>query len=333
MYVRYTYNATTQLALMNDLVTLLTSATAPTLSALPTCISASSVINTSLTLGGWTLHDTPDANSVVLKAPVFDNVNNFKYLYINAATAGYLVTHLFDTWDAVAHTGTYPAIAGGVSAAVSNLNGIPIVLSAQSTLYIYASPRAVIIYSLIGTTWTGPYGCSERSRIGAWDTVTNAFNNTIQWVNCTVNSGYPTNRIYAPYVINAATAGQPKVASFVLGFTTIWGYFYNAGVSSGSGSYYCPYIDARGYAGANIGHLPPANTSSSNALLGSCYALTRLNVSSIYNYSNEGGSLSDASGIYVLPLNVGNPEDTVSAEGNMFILMGTAYARLVVPMG
>lgn len=79
--------------------------------------------------------------------------------------------------------------------------------------------------------------------------------------------------------------------------------------------------------------MPPKGISSANALKNSSYALTRLSIVGMYNYANEGGSLSDVSGIFLLPRDTGNAEDTVSADGTTYILMGNSYGRFVMPNG
>lgn len=322
MYCKYTYNATTATALLADLVTLLTSTTTPTLSSLTTCVTTNSSISTQYSQSGWAVFDTPDANSVVLSAPVFDNSSKFKYLYLSVATAGFIMVRLFDEWDAVAHTGTWPAVTGGISTAANTTNDIPIVLSTQATLYIHASPRAINVWSLIGTSLSGNYGCVERSRVGAWDTTTNAFCNTLQTIHIT-NYNY----LLAPYVVNAASVGQPKVASVSVPYTSIWGY-------SGPNSSFV-FFDGNGLVSAVrfCTYIQPQNYTSSNASLTNAYALTRINAGGLVSYSNEMGSISDVCDIYVIPFNTGNQEDTIVAGTTTYILLGANGGRLVVPMG
>lgn len=335
MYLRYTYNTATAKQLLDDLKTIFTSTTTPTLSALPSCVVANSVVTTAYDQAGWTLFDTPDANSYVLQSPVYDNATKFKYLYLSVATAGYLYMCVFDGWNATAHTGTYPSVTNGATDVPTALNSPPIVLNSQATLYISVNARRIIMYSLIGTGWTGPYGIAERSRIGAWDTSTNAYCNSLHFGGINSHSGYAGMSLTTPYSVNAASSGLPLVAMPTLTLASIWG-FATFGSSNGlyfsDGTTNISQAQVYNYQG-NLGWVPPAGISSANASKNPSYALTRLNVAGMYNYANEGGSISDASGIFLLPRNAGNPEDTVLADGTTYILMGTSYGRFVLPNG
>ncbi len=190
------------------------------------------------------------------------------------------------------------------------------------------------MYSLIGTGWVGPYGIAERSRVGAWDTATNAYCNSVHFGGTGLTGSYPGMSITSPYSVNVAATGLPFAAPQKHNITSIWGF---ASPPSNTGYYFCNgigYIQtADGVSGADLGWVPPAGISSANASKNPSYALTRLNIASIYSYANEGGSLSDVSGIFLLPRNTGNPEDTVLADGTTYILMGTSYGRFALPNG
>lgn len=192
---------------------------------------AASTITTQYDQAGWTLFDTPDANSYVLQAPVYDNATKFKYLYLSVATAGFLQMVVFDDWDATAHTGTYPSIVNGTAAVPTSKDSPPIALNSQNTLYISVNPRRIIVYSLIGTGYTGPYGIAERSRIGACDTSTNAYCNTIHLGGLNYYSGYPSISLKTPYTVNAAVTGLPFLTNLNLNLITIWGFAITGGAS------------------------------------------------------------------------------------------------------
>ena len=322
MYCRYVYNTASANTLLTDLTTLLTSTTTPTLTSLTSCVSANSVITTQYSQAGWTVHDNPDANSVVLKAPVFDIATKFKYLYLSVATAGYLMIRLFDGWDATAHTGTYPAVTSGVSAAASTTYDLAIVLNTQATIYISASPRAIALWGLIGTTNSGVYGCFERSRVGAWDTPANAFCNYAQFK---YNGGHTY-----PYLINASQAGQPKSFNVDVGYSSVWGEMTSDGI-------YGAFADDTRANNASAVNSRcfclNQNVTGSNSLLGNSYPLTRVNSSAQKTLANECGSLSDVSNFYVLPYATGNVEDTINASGTTYILLGEPDNRFAVLNG
>lgn len=335
MYARYAYNTATAKQLLDDLVTLFTSTTTPDLSTLTSCVAAASTITTQYDQAGWTLFDTPDANSYVLQAPVYDNATKFKYLYLSVATAGFLQMVVFDDWDATAHTGTYPSVANGVSATPTSNDSPPIALNSQNTLYISANARRIIIYSLIGTGYSGPYGVAERSRVGAWDTASNMYCNTVHFGGVYYISNYAVMAMKVPYIVNASSPGLPFITNPTLSLSTVWGYA-NSNTAS-IGSYFSDgslnSVNAYGWGGDDLGFVPAKGISSANASKNTSYALTRLNVAGTYNYANEGGSLSDASSIFLLPRDAGNPEDTVLADGTTYILMGQSYGRFVLPNG
>lgn len=331
MYVIYSYNATTAQALLNDLVTLLTNTAGTDLTTLTTCVSAASSIDVTYNFGGWTLHDTPAAGEVVLKAPVYDNPNKFKYMYLDVLTAGYINVILYDAWDAVAHTGTYPAtqILYTPYSTPSVDYAIPILTGTQATLYISASPRNMVFYANNGSSLYGPYGCAERSRFGAWDTPTNAFCNTVQFTNVQITIGCGIS-ILLPYVVNVNVAGTSIISKLLqsssrIGLSSIWGggnstqYLTNGQVASSSNTWAGYYVGSQ-------------TMSADQNLLGS-YALTKINLAPLSLYGFEGGSLSDASDIYVLPYNVGNNGDTISANGKNFVQLGTPKNRFSFLLG
>jgi hypothetical protein len=101
---------------------------------------AGSSILTTYSAAGWTLHDSVSATRKVLKAPLADDANQFKFIELNLVGA-FVQATLWRLWDAVGHAGTHQAGSGGYA------------LNAESTttdgmqLFLFANARCLLAAS------------------------------------------------------------------------------------------------------------------------------------------------------------------------------------------
>jgi len=175
MYTSYFYSASSTAAnILSDVVAILTGETnVNNLSA--NCDKVNTVINASVRVAGWTLHDNAaGTNAKCLKAPVADNANQFKYLVIDTNSAGYIMTKVYELWNETTHTGTNLASTSNSTGQAQRVN-----VTSGGRLDISASERHCIMYSfqsgVYGNTYFSPNGILERTRLSPWDTVENGF--------------------------------------------------------------------------------------------------------------------------------------------------------------
>lgn len=118
-----------------------------------------------ITTKGWDLFDAQaGANSRVFRALNAD-ATTYKYMEIDANNASYLLTKVWESWDAEAHTGTNMAFSGNVVGEAQRLT-----LTYSGYIYVFATARWCIfqsrrndgqIGSSTGEAWTG---CLEIAR-------------------------------------------------------------------------------------------------------------------------------------------------------------------------
>ncbi|MBF0341892.1 MAG: hypothetical protein HQL95_13155 [Magnetococcales bacterium] len=172
MNAKYTYVAgATAANILADLVAILTGETnINNLSA--SCNKPFTTIE-SITAAGWTLHDAAaGTNAKCLKAPLADDATTFKYVVLDTNTAGYVITKVYETWNATTHVGTNLAFNSDVVGYQQRVS-----TTVTGTIYLFATARFMLLASLYSGLWgsstnAGPSGCFERTRAGAWDTVT-----------------------------------------------------------------------------------------------------------------------------------------------------------------
>ncbi|MBF0629105.1 MAG: hypothetical protein HQL91_12885 [Magnetococcales bacterium] len=171
MYSKYVYLAGASAAnILADLVAILTGETVvANLSA--SCDKAQTTILSTIP-AGWSLHDgSAGTNAKTIKAPLADDATKFKYVVLDANTAGYIQTKVYETWDATAHTGTNIAYNSNSPSASQQFS-----TTLAGTVHLFASARFLLLASLYNGIWgsstaTGPSGCLERTRVCPWDTV------------------------------------------------------------------------------------------------------------------------------------------------------------------
>jgi len=207
MLSSYFYGAgATAANILADQVAILTGETnVANLSA--SCDKVNTVIDASVTVAGWTLHDAAaGTNAVCLKAAMADNASQYKYLVVDTNTAGYIFLKGYETWDAEGHSGTNLIYRSDGNAYSQRIN-----TTLGGRLDISASVRHCFAYSyqngLYGSsTGTAPCGILERTRRSPWDTVANGYPPFV------FMSGFNTNISYEPRSLSAA--GSDVVASY-----------------------------------------------------------------------------------------------------------------------
>lgn len=172
MNSQYVYGAgATAANILADLVAILTGETdVNTLSA--SCNKAFTTIE-SITPSGWTLHDAAAGpNAQCIKAPLADDPETFKYVVIDTNTAGYVLTKVYEAWNATTHVGTNPAFNSDVVGYAQRIS-----TTVAGFIHIFSTARFLLLASRYSGLWgsstnAGPSGCFERTRQCAWDTVT-----------------------------------------------------------------------------------------------------------------------------------------------------------------
>ncbi|MBF0182523.1 MAG: hypothetical protein HQM03_21105 [Magnetococcales bacterium] len=172
MNSKYSYLAgATAANILSDLVAILTGET--NVNALSASCNKSFTTIESITAAGWTLHDAAaGTNAKCLKAPLADDPATFKYVVLDTNTAGYVITKVYETWNASTHAGTNLAFNSDVVGYQQRVS-----TTVAGSIYLFATARFMLLASLYSGLWgsstnAGPSGCFERTRAGAWDTVT-----------------------------------------------------------------------------------------------------------------------------------------------------------------
>lgn len=183
MYCAYSYNAgLTAANLLSDVVKLLTGTTdVNDLSA--GCDKTRTDIK-SVEPAGWTIYDNDAAvlianNRTVLRAPVFDNPNLYKYVMIEANTAGangLLYIKGYEAWNAVTHTGTNECQFSANQAYATRFDKVN-----KGRIDMRATVRCILTTNigpnLINSTNGNAQGIVEFTRGADWDTIANAYPN------------------------------------------------------------------------------------------------------------------------------------------------------------
>lgn len=171
MYANYTYAAgSTKANVQNDIGAILTGETSKTnLSA--ACVQENTEIVSTL-LAGWTLWDAAaGTDAKVYRAQLADDPTKFKYLRLGFATTNAMLATGYETWDNVAHTGTYMCNNSDVTTTNQRLD-----LAAGGSMMIFATARFCVFASNVAAgygsvNYGGPSGLVERTRAIPFDTV------------------------------------------------------------------------------------------------------------------------------------------------------------------
>ena len=182
MYAKYTYSAGSTVAnILNDVVLILTGTTnKATLSA--NCDQANTEILTTYNVAGWTLHDgNAGTNKKVISAPNSDVGTKYAILD-TGSNAGYLKITVSEDWNSTTHIATnevyntYP-------------NNPVISTTVSGSLYIYASPRTLVMMSF----QSGTFGCGNYS---GWEAVVERERGIAYWD--TIGNNYPLSILLDP---------------------------------------------------------------------------------------------------------------------------------------
>jgi hypothetical protein len=194
MYARYNYNTSATAAqILADIVLILTGTTS--LASLSVgCDQVNSFILTGYNLAGWTLHDQVSATKVILKAPSIDLPGVYIYQELNTATtANQITTNLYEGWNAATHVGTN--LTNGTATTTMGARftagtAASIVLAASANYSMLQSNTAAGIGGGTGFTCI-----AQHTRLSPWDTVANA---------------YP-NSVYFKSVVSSGNVGVPRI--------------------------------------------------------------------------------------------------------------------------
>jgi len=305
MYASYYYTSTSTVSqILSDTVALLTGeTTVANLSA--SCNKTLTTITASARVAGWTLHDaSAGTNAQCLKAAIADNASQYKYMVIDTNTAGYILTKLYENWNATTHTGTN--LASGSATTTVNQS---LFVSKGGRLEISASARHALFYNIGNLTGFGnetafsPSGIVERTRRSPWDTVANGYLPALFVCQFNFNTYNYECRYPAP-----------------------------TGVISSS----CYMFLSQPFAAGNTATLPNTRIpfGSTPQCLQPLQAIYPLNVAHPAN-AHMGGEVSPLCDIYLYSYSTGAaPLDTVMYNSNEYIVWGhgTTY-RFIIRKG
>jgi len=190
MYARYAYTASASVAnVLADLAAIFTGETNKANLSAGCDQSLTEII--SIVPAGWTMHDNAaGTNKVVIKAPFSYNGTLFKYLMLDhsLSTNTRLTFYGYETWDAVAHTGTNQTQNGTFDAHAKG-SGV------AGTIYLFAHAKFAAFTSTTGTAWGDvTYGgmniFSEYSRAAPWANTSMPHAALIQTGSCIGRSPY-----------------------------------------------------------------------------------------------------------------------------------------------
>ncbi|MBF0423678.1 MAG: hypothetical protein HQL73_11875 [Magnetococcales bacterium] len=292
MYCKYVYKASaTQANILADVVAVLTG-TSSVASLSSDCDKVNSVLITTVA-AGWTVHDpSAGTNSQVLKAAFADDTATFKYLWISTNTSGYIITAIYETWNASTHTGTNLCYYSN-NTTVSQR----IVTSGSNILNVLATARYALFLSDTGAGYTnkGPSsgycvsGVVERTREMSWDTPA---------------AGYP------PYLYFCWGGLSPAYAPRVKARGT--GDLTGSSATMNLGPVYHSSLS-----NIETGFIPDAG--GNQYALASSINVNRAGLS--YNYASLFGNITSSCDIWVLPLSTYNTYDQVSMDGKTYLAL------------
>lgn len=173
MYCKYKHNSSaTQASITDDIFKLVTGET-----DLNNLSSGCDVAGSELVIdipAGWVDADSfydSTSNLRIVKAPLVDDPAQFKYVRLNFSNASYFSINIYFGWDDVAHTGTSLAYRSD-----NNSYNQRAQLGGDGYYHIVATARMLMVASNNTTdgwgssSYQGPSGCFERTRIMPWDT-------------------------------------------------------------------------------------------------------------------------------------------------------------------
>lgn len=170
MYCRYVTTTTpTQAQVLDDLVKLFTGQVTDKNVLSASCDKTITELVTT-TAAGWTVHDAAAGTNIqVLKAPIYDNPAQFKYLWISTAVTTSIEFRLYEGWNATTHVGTNPA-----STSITNTGQRVPSYSTSFTILLASSERFAYAYTIGASAGNSagvqPATVYEYTRWSPWDT-------------------------------------------------------------------------------------------------------------------------------------------------------------------
>lgn len=166
MFAKYQYVAGASVAnILADVVAILTGTTNKAMLSAD-CDQANTYI-LSTVAAGWTVFDaSAGTNKQCISAPCAGGGPD-KYVVLDFNTSGYVLSKLYETWNASTHTGTNVANLSDNASYSPTINA-----TTGGILFLAATNRYLIVQGYISGIWSanGPAIIVERERIDPWDT-------------------------------------------------------------------------------------------------------------------------------------------------------------------
>ncbi len=260
MYAKYVYLAgATQANITADLAALLTGETnKANLSA--SCDQANTLIQASVP-AGWTLYDADGGSgSKVVRAPFADDGTKHKYVRLYSSATTSIRVEAYETWDATANTGTNKCYFSDDVTMAQRLD-----LTNGGTMHVFSSARFLLLCADTSGGWgsssyNGPSGCFERTRLLPFDTVAYGMPPFV-WANLGYANYSSANGGYAPRLLNRLEVMQSGSTANIYFSSVGYANVLNAAPSgsnqkipNGSGGFYLPFIPI--YVSNMVDHMP-----------------------------------------------------------------------------
>lgn len=329
MYASYFYNTgATVTNIMADITAILTGTTDTALLS-AACNKISTAVNATVNLSTWEVYDaTAGANAVCFRAPLADDPAKYKFMVVDMNTSGYIITKLWDGWDAVVHNGTGKNMAYWSDSTLycqrwpATGTAPNLTASMGGRLDISASQYHALFFSFQNSvfgssTGASPSGIMERTRRSPWDTVLMGQArgyNPVVWGNLGLVSG-TTAPFYSNILPNASgvdqfggTAGNVATAAYMI---TPFGANTGPGVTA-------------------LHQLP--NAIVPNAVLVSQHLLIPFGCMNP-TYGFIGGDISSLCDVWLATYNYGGTYDELAITGASYVIWTAGSYRIGVRKG
>ena len=305
MYAQYHYLPTaTQAQVLADIALILTGTTTVTSLSASCDMPNTSIV--SIVPAGWTSVDAAAAtNARALSAPLVDSATPAKILVIDLNTANFLLTKVYESWNATTHVGTNLAYTSDLTT-----NAPALTLTAGGWIYISASARHCLIATMDNTltTFSPGAGIVEHTRNDPWNTVANAYPCSAylsmkNFGGTTSAASATTHAVYSPRIY------QPSIGSDALGSAAglgVYGPLLCTNTVSNTGG-----LQGSGLCPTSYGATSAKQTSHILAPIG----LSRNNVIVLL-----GGDISANTGLYSTTLGYGAATDEITVGTDTYVV-------------
>ena len=300
MFSQYTYNAGSTLSnILSDIILILTGETNKNNLSSDCYLSGTTIWSD--VAAGWTIHDAAaGTNAQCIKALCEDGVT-YKYVVIDMNDSSYLMSKVYEGWDAVVHSGTnisYYSNSLDNSQRYNLTNGGKMFIGASNRYCVFWSWTSGFGYGSSSTS--GAVGCLERTRGSPWDTTANGYPPYVWW--CT--NGY----IYTSAPRYKDSAGDITGGTVAFKETTEFGNI-----------------------AGDVGGCPSTKTWDANFNLQ--HWLHEIGLTYQGGLSFKVGKFLDS--IYYTTRSYGSAEDVIVYNGNSYFLTTTSlasqYMRILIP--